>query len=168
MRGKEIELTALRLPSDAFNYCDELFNRAKESVETASLLPLLKDELRCKIQTKRMSQGLEELKVDFQIKPPMPLTCEERRRQDSRKKNNRYSAKKCRSKKKEFLTGKQQELRQLLEKNRELRESIRSIESEKEYYISKLVQHPVIKKVLTEFSNSSKNSVTEELVYQEN
>jgi hypothetical protein len=53
MRGKEMEptLMSLRLPSDAFNFGDELFNRAKESVETASLLPLLKDELRCKIQT---------------------------------------------------------------------------------------------------------------------
>ena len=60
-----------------------------------------------------------------------------------------------------------QELRQLLEENRELKESIRCVELEKDYYISKLVQHPVIKKVLTEFSNSSKNSVTE-LVYQEN
>ena len=38
----------------------------------------------------------------------LQLTCEERRRQDSRKKKNRYSAKKCRSKKKEFLTGKKQ------------------------------------------------------------
>ena len=74
MRGKEIESMSLRLPSDAFIFGDELFNRAKESVETASLLPLLKDELRCKIQTKRMSQGLEELKVDFQIKPPMPVS----------------------------------------------------------------------------------------------
>jgi hypothetical protein len=75
MRGKEMESTlmSLRLPSDAYNFDDELFNRAKESVETASLLPLLKDELRCKIQTKRMSQGLEELKVDFHIKPPMNI-----------------------------------------------------------------------------------------------
>ena len=60
-----------------------------------------------------------------------------------------------------------QELQQLLKENQELKESIRRIEFEKDRYISKLVQHPVIKKVLTEFSNSSKNSVTE-LVYQEN
>ena len=163
----EPTLMSLRLPSDAYNFGDELFNRAKESVETASLLPLLKDELRCKIQTKRMSQGLEELKVDFHIKPPMPLTSEETKRQNSRKEDNRYSAKKCRSKKKLFQTAIQQELRQLLEENRDLKESLRCIELEKDRYISKLVQHPVIKKVLTEFSNSSKTSVTE-LVYQEN
>lgn len=69
-----MESMSLRLPSDAFNFGDDLFNRAKESVEKSSLLPLLKDELRCKIQTKRMSQGLEELQVDFQIKPPMPVS----------------------------------------------------------------------------------------------
>jgi hypothetical protein len=46
------------------------------------------------------------------------------------------------------------------EENRDLKESLRCIELEKDRYISKLVQHPVIKKVLTEFSNSSKNSVT--------
>jgi hypothetical protein len=38
----------------------------------------------------------------------LQLTSEERKRQNSRKENNRYSAKKCRSKKKKFQTAIQQ------------------------------------------------------------
>ena len=74
MEGKENNANSLRLPSDAYTYGDDLLNRAKESVETQSVLPILKDELRLKIQAKRLSQGLEELKVDFQIKPPTPVS----------------------------------------------------------------------------------------------
>jgi hypothetical protein len=37
----EPTLMSLRLPSDAYNFGDELFNRAKESVETASLLRII-------------------------------------------------------------------------------------------------------------------------------
>lgn len=71
---KENDICSFRLPSDALNYDRELLDRAEQSVETKSLLPILKDELRCKIQTKRLSQGLEELKVDFDIKPPQPVS----------------------------------------------------------------------------------------------
>lgn len=70
---RENETCIFRLPSDALNYDRELVDRAEESVEKKSLLPILKDELRCKIQTKRLSQGLEELKVDFDVKPPQPV-----------------------------------------------------------------------------------------------
>lgn len=63
-----------RLPSDAHNFYNDLYDRAKESVARKSILPLLKDELKLKIQTRRLSQGLDELKVDFENKPQTPVS----------------------------------------------------------------------------------------------
>lgn len=73
MDGKENE-RVFRLPSDANNFDNDLYDRAKESVARKSILPLLKDELKLKIQTRRLSQGLDELKVDFENKPQTPVS----------------------------------------------------------------------------------------------
>lgn len=149
MGGKE-NVNLLRLPSDAFNYDPDLFNRAKESVEAKSLLPILKDEIKLKIQAKRLSQGLEELKVEFESKPQSPLTEEELEKQNHRKMHNRVSAKKCRWKKKEFYSRKQQELHDLEKRNQFLKNAIRKIETEKDYYMSKLASSPEIMNIFTE------------------
>lgn len=73
----ESETTSFRLPSDAFTFGTDLYSLSLEAVEKESLLPLLKDELRCKIQNKRLSQGMEELKIDFKMKPPAPVSRKE-------------------------------------------------------------------------------------------
>lgn len=65
---------AFRLPSDAHTFGDDLLKTAKESVQIKSLLPLLKEELRSKIQSRRLSEGLEELKVDFEPKEKSPVS----------------------------------------------------------------------------------------------
>ncbi|XP_063447465.1 uncharacterized protein LOC134727008 isoform X1 [Mytilus trossulus] len=149
MGGKENE-NSLRLPSDAYNYDPDLFNCAKKSVETKSLLPILKDEIKSKIQAKRLSQGLEELKVEFESKPQSPLTEEELEKQNHRKMHNRVSAKKCRWKKKIFYSKKQQELHELEKRNQQLKNTINRIETEKDYYMSKLASSPEIMNICTE------------------
>lgn len=164
MKGNIV--SSLRLPSDAFKFGDELYNRAKESVEKESILPLLKDELRCKIQTKRLSQGLDELKVEFEVKPPTPLTEEEKVRQMFRKHNNRYSAQRCRLKKKETFLQTKKELAKLEEENRQLKQQINKLEEEKDRYLSNIVSHPVIKTVLLDIYNFHENDRTD-IVYQE-
>lgn len=167
----EGETTSFRLPSDAFNFDTELFNYALESVKGDSLLPLIKDELRCKIQTKRLSRGMEELKVDFQMKPPAPLTPEEKQKQENRKLLNRESAKKCRRKKKINYQNIQQELKSLMDENKHLKENIRCIEAEKDFFLSNILRHPVISEVLSDFSKSFDNNLTDikkEIIYVQN
>ena len=46
----------------------KLINAEEQARREGSLTPLIKEELWCKIQVRRMSEGLEELKVDFTAK----------------------------------------------------------------------------------------------------
>ncbi|XP_052068991.1 uncharacterized protein LOC127708183 isoform X2 [Mytilus californianus] len=124
MDRKENE-RVFRLPSDAHNFDNDLYDRAKESVARKSLLPLLKDELRLKIQTRRLSQGLDELKVDFEHKPQTP------------------------------------ELVDLRTKNVQLKDKVFQLETEKEFYISKLFNTPEIVNIFTEYYGATLNSVCE-------
>ncbi|VDH99877.1 Hypothetical predicted protein [Mytilus galloprovincialis] len=150
-----------RLPSDAHNFYNDLYDRAKESVARKSILPLLKDELKLKIQTRRLSQGLDELKVDFENKPQMPLTEKEREKQSYRKRCNRFSARKCRIKKKQYNYMVQQELVDLRTTNVQLKDKVFQLETEKEFYISKLFNNPEIMNILTEYYGANLNSLCE-------
>ncbi|KAL8580788.1 hypothetical protein ACOMHN_018460 [Nucella lapillus] len=43
-----------------------LFKATVESLHTGRLTPLIKEELRCRIQSRRLSEGKEELRVQFE------------------------------------------------------------------------------------------------------
>lgn len=45
---------------------DQLLRAFKESFQSQSFLPLLKEELKCKIQCRRLSKGEGEMKVQFE------------------------------------------------------------------------------------------------------
>lgn len=64
-----------------------------------------------------------------------------------------------------------QELLVLQEKNKVLKQRIRCLETEKEFYLTSVLNHPVISKVITEFfstlTNGSHDS-KQEVVYQQN
>lgn len=47
---------------------EELLKALKRSFSSRSFLPLLKEELKCKIQCRRLSEGEDEMKVQFQEK----------------------------------------------------------------------------------------------------
>ncbi|OWF52942.1 uncharacterized protein LOC110447087 [Mizuhopecten yessoensis] len=92
-----------RLPSDVGKLGEETPNFTKaysESFKTGSYLPMLKQELRLKIQSRRMLEGQPELQVKFEEAQKHPLTEREVKKLESRKHHNRLSAKKCRDKKK--------------------------------------------------------------------
>lgn len=50
----------------------QLFIAALESFQTGKLTPLLKEELRCQIQSRRLSEGKDELVVSFDSDPKPP------------------------------------------------------------------------------------------------
>ena len=48
---------------------EDLQNAIVQSWTTGSLIPLLKEELKLRIQTKRLSEGKDELVADFSPQP---------------------------------------------------------------------------------------------------
>ncbi|XP_060074853.1 uncharacterized protein LOC132554545 [Ylistrum balloti] len=113
----------VRLPSDVEKFGEEtpLFAKAySEFFQTGSCLPLLKQELRLKIQNRRMSEGQPELQVQFDEEKKYPLTKMELEKVELRKRHNRHSAKRCREKKKENQTNCVKELGMLKERNKQL------------------------------------------------
>ncbi|XP_033756960.1 uncharacterized protein LOC117339464 isoform X2 [Pecten maximus] len=113
----------VRLPSDVGKLGEEtpILTRAySESFQTGSFLPILKQELRYKIQSRRMENGQPELHVKFEGETKHPLTRLELEKLESRKRHNRHSAKKCREKKKSEEKECVRELDYLRAKNKEL------------------------------------------------
>ena len=53
----------------------EVYKAASQSKEKKSILPLIKEELKSKIQLKRLSEGKEEMKVDFTPSLFQVITC---------------------------------------------------------------------------------------------
>ncbi|XP_061182558.1 uncharacterized protein LOC133190893 [Saccostrea echinata] len=81
---------------------EELSQAVYESYQTKSCLPLLKEELKCKIQCRRLSRGEGELKVQFEEQKVYKLTDDEVQKRNRRLLQNRLSASKRRIKDKEY------------------------------------------------------------------
>ncbi|XP_059145254.1 uncharacterized protein LOC131932356 [Physella acuta] len=81
-----------------------------KAVQSGSLTPLIKEELRCTIQSRRMAEGKGELKVEFKSPPKKKdMTDDERKRALKRRQQNREAAQRFRQKQKDtsdYLTDK--------------------------------------------------------------
>nr|XP_034313026.1 uncharacterized protein LOC117684540 isoform X2 [Crassostrea gigas] len=71
---------------------DQLLRAFQESFQSQSFLPLLKEELKCKIQCRRLSKGEGEMKVQFEEQKVYQLTDEEIIKRQKRLSQNRRSA----------------------------------------------------------------------------
>ncbi|KAL4221261.1 Cyclic AMP-dependent transcription factor ATF-3 [Mactra antiquata] len=90
-----------------------LNDMAKQALIHGNMTPLIKEELKCSIQTKRLKEGKQEMKVEFTDPPPDELTPEEVERVKKRKVQNRLAARRFRDKQKnraEYLHKKCQEM----------------------------------------------------------
>ncbi|XP_062616185.1 uncharacterized protein LOC134277906 [Saccostrea cucullata] len=81
---------------------EKLSQAVYESYQTRSCLPLLKEELKCKIQCRRLSRGEDELKVRFEEQKVYKMTDAELQKRNRRLQQNRQSASKRRIKDKEY------------------------------------------------------------------
>ncbi|XP_022318319.2 uncharacterized protein LOC111121359 [Crassostrea virginica] len=81
---------------------EELLKALKRSFSSRSFLPLLKEELKCKIQCRRLSEGEDEMKVQFQEKKEYQLSEEEIQKRERRILQNRRSANKRKVKQKQY------------------------------------------------------------------
>ncbi|KAL3873625.1 hypothetical protein ACJMK2_036720 [Sinanodonta woodiana] len=102
-----------------------------ESLKSGTLLPIIKEELKLKIQSRRLGEGKDEMEVTFEqpIKPA--LTDEEKRRKEKRKMKNREAANRSRAKKKNQKEQILQDKRILEERNKALKETVQKLECEK-------------------------------------
>ncbi|XP_041354586.1 cyclic AMP-dependent transcription factor ATF-3-like [Gigantopelta aegis] len=98
--------------------------------EHGSLTPLIKDELKTKIQTRRCLEGQEELKIEFNKPKPKTLTGEEARRALSRREQNRKAAQRFRSRQKETAHRLLKKTERLESKNTTLRTCLADLKKE--------------------------------------
>ncbi|KAL5008587.1 hypothetical protein ScPMuIL_014168 [Solemya velum] len=102
-----------------------------ESLKSGRLTPLIKLELKCRIQTRRLSEGKDELDVEFTPPQKTMLTVEEKCKRLKRLQQNKEAARKCREKKKQNAKIQEEKFEQLQKKNGSLRDQLKCLEEEK-------------------------------------
>ncbi|XP_062596881.1 jun dimerization protein 2-like [Saccostrea cucullata] len=113
---------------------EKLRNASLEATKSGCILPILKEELKSKIQLKRFIQGQDE--IDLTVPSPtkkvhVEFTEEELERKEKRKDQNRKAAMKFRLKEKEDKVRLEQTLKELKRRNEELRSNVRQMEEDK-------------------------------------
>ncbi|VDH99886.1 activating transcription factor 3 [Mytilus galloprovincialis] len=129
---------------------DESVNQDNCKSTRKPMLPFIKAELRCKIQRKRLSQGLQQLRADFTEKRPSILTKEEHEKQIVRKERNKLAARKCRQRKRQITSLLQEEIRELTDENKQLKERIRCLELNREQFVWSVLNNQVTMKMFGE------------------
>ncbi|XP_062596950.1 cyclic AMP-dependent transcription factor ATF-3-like isoform X2 [Saccostrea cucullata] len=122
---------------------EEVMKAGEEAQASGQLTPLIKVELWSKIQSRRLSEGKEELNVQFSPPTAIPLTEEEEEKSRRRKECNREAAYRCRQKRKELQKDKEKELELLVAKNEDLKRQIEHLEQEIEMYKGLLSVEPI-------------------------
>ncbi|OWF52436.1 basic leucine zipper transcriptional factor ATF-like [Mizuhopecten yessoensis] len=101
------------------------------ALETGDLTPLIKEELKYTIQSRRVSEGKRELQVGFKQPQTYKLTDEEVERVDRRREQNRLAAQKFRRKQKAEADVHIKRIQRLESSNTKLKEELRSLREEK-------------------------------------
>ncbi|KAL5008845.1 hypothetical protein ScPMuIL_014426 [Solemya velum] len=111
----------------------KLFSASHRAMETGDILPLLKEELKYLIQSRRLSEGKDEMSVSFSVPPTVDeLTPRDEERRNRRKEQNREAAKRFRAKKKRDYLNLSRLVFALEARNRTLREEVRCLAAERE------------------------------------
>uniref|UniRef100_A0A2C9LM56 BZIP domain-containing protein n=1 Tax=Biomphalaria glabrata TaxID=6526 RepID=A0A2C9LM56_BIOGL len=105
---QRLDVPSLSDSSDTDDFLQELaalndaglLRATMESLECGRLTPLIKEELRCRIQSRRLSEGKEELLVEFPSPTPSHPRPDEVQKRDRRREQNRRAAQKFRKKRK--------------------------------------------------------------------
>ncbi|XP_069130607.1 cyclic AMP-dependent transcription factor ATF-3-like [Argopecten irradians] len=111
------------------------------ALETGDLTPLIKEELKYTIQSRRVSEGKKELRVGFKPPQPCQLTAEEIERVERRREQNRLAAQKFRRKQKTQSDVHVKRIQKLEVANTRLREELRSLREEKNQLFYRWTSH---------------------------
>lgn len=105
------------------------------------LSPLLKEEIKHKIKSRRRAEGKEEIRIEFKEPSPERLTEEEEERRRMKREKNKMAAQKCRSKKRKLADTLEEETMKLEEKQEKLQEQVQQLREEREHLIELLKIH---------------------------
>ncbi|KAK7103241.1 hypothetical protein V1264_018183 [Littorina saxatilis] len=143
-------LLDFNLPSNEYllqngdpDFDEDLADAAKQAKETGSITPVVKHELKCLIQSRRVSQGKPELTVDFLEAPIGELTGAEKQRRLRRKEQNRMAARRFRKNRKLQEDTLHEEATMLEAKNEALVEKIAELNRLKNMLLTHVSGHLV-------------------------
>ncbi|XP_071131286.1 cyclic AMP-dependent transcription factor ATF-3-like isoform X1 [Mytilus edulis] len=109
---------------------EKIVNAIKQCLEDDSCLPLIKEEIKLKIQCKRVISGEEELKVESRRPVKYLLTEEEVFKRNRRKDQNRRSAVRTRTRQKARIVELEKEVNSLEDDQRSLHQTIDTLKTE--------------------------------------
>ncbi|ESO90095.1 hypothetical protein LOTGIDRAFT_164399 [Lottia gigantea] len=121
-----------QIPTTLGNIDKKLAQAAIDVLTSGSLTPLIKEELKTKIQAQRLKSGKEELTVFFEEEKKCELRDDEKERMQKRKEANRLAAIRFRRKRKSQELQQVEECTELERKNTKLLKKIVDLEEEKQ------------------------------------
>lgn len=126
---------------DNLDFEDRIHRAYEESIEQQTCLPLIKQELQCKIQCDRLSRGESELVLGEEPPKSFELTDEEIRKRDARLEQNRRSALRSRQNAKKKEETLKKNLDRLFNEQRQLAKEVKGLKEEKKMTLAKLKAH---------------------------
>ncbi|CAL1539707.1 unnamed protein product [Lymnaea stagnalis] len=139
-----IEMLCAILPSNAFHTSapDPRLERAwQETERTNQVTPILKEELRLRILTKRLKKGEPDIDTSSVEPKNYELTEEEKRKRERRKEQNRRAAKKCREKRKMKNLSDAEKSDLITKKNQKLKDDIMRLNHSNEVLFTFMRSH---------------------------
>ncbi|CAC5370385.1 ATF3 [Mytilus coruscus] len=141
---RDIEKTKFNNEDD-----EKMVEAVKQCLEDDSCLPLIKEEIKLKIQCKRVISGEEELKVEHRQPVKYLLTEEEVFKRNRRKEQNRRSAVRTRARQKARIAELEKDVSSLEEDQCSLEQTIGSLRTELQTLENMLKIHKCSKVKLT-------------------
>ncbi|KAK3093371.1 hypothetical protein FSP39_014694 [Pinctada imbricata] len=120
---------------------DDIVRAGKVALETGDLTPLVKEELKYTIQSRRLQQGKNELYVSFEEPALGELRPDEIEKIEKRREQNRLAAQRFRSKQKSLQSVLTKKTQTLEVDNTKLRAEIFKLKAEKDELNKKLQDH---------------------------
>ncbi|XP_052819598.1 transcription factor kayak-like [Mya arenaria] len=117
---------------------------SRRQLQENGLTPFIKEELKYSIQTKRLKEGKQELKVTFSPPPEDVLTPEEEERVVKRRVQNRMAARRFRDKQKDRAHTLQKECHRLESIQTDLRYELSQVRKERDEFRQALDQHMAV------------------------
>ncbi|KAK3092997.1 hypothetical protein FSP39_009824 [Pinctada imbricata] len=114
------------------------------ALETGELTPLVKEELKYTIQTRRLAEGKEELQVQFEDPINSELRPDEVEKVERRREQNRLAAQRFRQRQKSRGGELQKKSQKLLSENLRLRREIQTLQTERDRLHHALNEHMVV------------------------
>ncbi|XP_041353199.1 basic leucine zipper transcriptional factor ATF-like 3 [Gigantopelta aegis] len=118
----------------------KLADAAREVLLTGRLTPLIKEELKCKIQSRRLSMGQDEMEVNFEAPKRYQLSDEEKAKKLQRKERNKVAARRHRQKTKEDARKLEKTVEKLENQQKSFLEELDKMTKERKHLLEALSQ----------------------------